>query len=55
MNPPEDRIRRTAEYLSRFRLHALHACHCTDLMSKMRLAEVAPVKEVGVGLRVEYE
>lgn len=55
MNPPEDRIRRTAEYLGQLGLQALHACHCTDLMSKMRLGEVAPLKEVGVGLQLDYE
>jgi 7,8-dihydropterin-6-yl-methyl-4-(beta-D-ribofuranosyl)aminobenzene 5'-phosphate synthase len=55
MNPPEDRIRRTAEYLGTLGLKALHACHCTDLSSKMRLGEVAPLKEVGVGLQLDYE
>ena len=55
MNPPEERIRRTVEYLERLGLKALHACHCTDLTSKMRLSEVTPLKEVGVGLQLEYE
>ncbi|MDD1751741.1 MAG: hypothetical protein LUQ38_01455 [Methanotrichaceae archaeon] len=55
MNPSEDRIRGTAECLRKFGLRALHASHCTDLISKMRLSEVAPVNEVGTGLRLKYE
>jgi 7,8-dihydropterin-6-yl-methyl-4-(beta-D-ribofuranosyl)aminobenzene 5'-phosphate synthase len=55
MNPPENQIRRTTEYLGRLRLQALHACHCTDLSSKIRLSEAAALKEVGVGLMLDYE
>jgi metal-dependent hydrolase (beta-lactamase superfamily II) len=31
------------------------ACHCTDLASKVALAGVAELKEVGVGLVLEYD
>jgi 7,8-dihydropterin-6-yl-methyl-4-(beta-D-ribofuranosyl)aminobenzene 5'-phosphate synthase len=33
----------------------IHACHCTDLNSKIALSKVVNLKEVGVGLVLEYE
>jgi 7,8-dihydropterin-6-yl-methyl-4-(beta-D-ribofuranosyl)aminobenzene 5'-phosphate synthase len=33
----------------------LHACHCTDLHSKISLASVAPMHEVGSGLQLSYD
>ncbi|MFA6362713.1 MBL fold metallo-hydrolase [Methanoregula sp.] len=33
---------------------ALHACHCTSLAAKVALAQVTPLQETGVGLRLEY-
>ena len=33
---------------------ALHPCHCTSLAAKIALAGIAPVGEVGVGLKLEY-
>lgn len=32
----------------------LHPCHCTSLAAKTALAKIAPVHEVGVGLRLSY-
>jgi len=32
----------------------LHPCHCTSLAAKIALAKLAPVHEVGVGLKLEY-
>ncbi|MDO9550354.1 MAG: MBL fold metallo-hydrolase [Methanoregula sp.] len=40
--------------LSRFNPANLHPCHCTSLGAKIALAKVAPVHEVGVGLKLEY-
>ncbi|MDP2797380.1 MAG: MBL fold metallo-hydrolase [Methanoregula sp.] len=44
----------TLAYLKDQNLAALHACHCTALMAKVALAQVAPLQETGVGLRLEY-
>ncbi len=52
--PTEHRLAGTLAYLKEQRLSSLHACHCTDLSSKIALAEVAPIKEVGVGLSLSY-
>ncbi len=44
----------TCEYLRGLGLDALHACHCTSLLAKVALAGAAPLRETGVGLRLEY-
>ena len=54
LNPPKEQLAGTIEYIKSLNLTALYACHCTDFNSKCELAKVAPVKEVGVGLGVEF-
>jgi 7,8-dihydropterin-6-yl-methyl-4-(beta-D-ribofuranosyl)aminobenzene 5'-phosphate synthase len=44
----------TLAYLKDLHPDALHACHCTSLAAKVDLAQVAPLQETGVGLRLEY-
>ncbi len=44
----------TLDYLRAQNLRSAHACHCTDLASKIRLAQVVDVREVGVGLQLSY-
>ncbi|MDZ7671831.1 MAG: hypothetical protein U5K53_03200 [Halanaerobiales bacterium] len=46
---------KTKKYIEELKLKQLHACHCTDLLSKAELAEAANLKEVGVGLKLEYK
>lgn len=50
MEPSKDQIQGTLDFFKALAPEAVHACHCTDLNSKIALAGVAPVKEVGVGL-----
>jgi 7,8-dihydropterin-6-yl-methyl-4-(beta-D-ribofuranosyl)aminobenzene 5'-phosphate synthase len=45
---------RIADEFAALKPAALHPCHCTGLAACMALAQVAPVKETGVGLRLEY-
>ena len=54
LSPDPQRIRMTGEYLLRLQLGALHACHCTSLASKIVLAGYCPLREVGVGLKIEW-
>ena len=54
LDPPEEQLRETVEFLSGLSLQALHACHCTDLRSKIALSAAAPLKEVGSGMRLHY-
>lgn len=54
-NPSEEQLRGTLAYLKKLPLRELHACHCTDLGSKIALATVAELREVGIGLRLQYQ
>ena len=55
LNPSEVQLQGTLQYMKQLRPKEVHACHCTDLNSKIALAQVANLKEVGVGLKLEYE
>jgi len=55
LNPEEKQLNGTLEYMKKLKLTALHACHCTDLNSKIALSKVANLKEVGVGLSLKYD
>jgi len=52
--PPQKQIQGTKRYLKDLNLKRIHACHCTDLKSKIALSTVVDVKEVGVGLVLKY-
>lgn len=54
LHPKEIQLQKTLEYFKQLKPPVIHACHCTDLQSKIALAGVVPLKEVGVGLRLEY-
>ncbi len=54
MSPAQEQMEGTLEYLGRLGLKSLHACHCTDLQSKIALSRVTNVREVGVGLEITY-
>ena len=51
----EGQLAGTLAYLEALQPASLHACHCTDLASKIALAGVARIKEVGVGLSLRYD
>ena len=53
-NPENAQLEGTLQYFARLNPASLHACHCTDLQSKIKLAAVAPIKEVGTGLILMY-
>ena len=55
LNPPTEQLEGTLSYFDSLRPEAVHACHCTDLPSKIALSRVVPLKEVGVGLSLEYD
>lgn len=54
LDPAPEQLAGTAAYLKALRPRSLHACHCTDLPSKIALSSVADLKEVGVGLTLEW-
>lgn len=53
-NPLKRQLEGTVSYFKRLGPAGVHACHCTDLASKIALSRVAPLKEVGVGLSLQY-
>jgi len=54
LDPSKEQLQGTLDYFRQLRPAEVHACHCTDLQSKIALARVANLKEVGVGLKIEY-
>jgi 7,8-dihydropterin-6-yl-methyl-4-(beta-D-ribofuranosyl)aminobenzene 5'-phosphate synthase len=54
LNPPAEQLEGTLAYMESLRPHEVHACHCTDLDSKIALSGVVDLQEVGVGLVLEY-
>jgi 7,8-dihydropterin-6-yl-methyl-4-(beta-D-ribofuranosyl)aminobenzene 5'-phosphate synthase len=49
-----EQIRGTCRYFEALQPSAAHACHCTDFPAKCALAQVAPLREVGAGLRLRF-
>jgi 7,8-dihydropterin-6-yl-methyl-4-(beta-D-ribofuranosyl)aminobenzene 5'-phosphate synthase len=54
LNPTKKQMQGTIDYMESLNLNTMHPCHCTDLQSKIKLSEVVGIKEVGVGLTIEY-
>lgn len=54
LDAPLERLEPTARFLADAGVKRLHPCHCTDLRAKTFLAQSLDVREVGVGLRLEY-
>jgi len=55
LNPSSEQLKFTLDYLNKVKPDILHPCHCVDLQSKIALSQVTNVKEVGVGLKLEYQ
>lgn len=55
MSPPDRQLRGTLSFFRELSPDAVHACHCTDLASKIALAGVADIREVGVGLSLCFD
>jgi 7,8-dihydropterin-6-yl-methyl-4-(beta-D-ribofuranosyl)aminobenzene 5'-phosphate synthase len=54
-NPSEKQLKGTLDYLEKLNPPVVHACHCTDLKSKIALSKVVKIEEVGVGLKLQYK
>ncbi|MFJ8459413.1 MBL fold metallo-hydrolase [Lysinibacillus xylanilyticus] len=54
LNPTKAQLDNTVRYIKNLKPTKLHACHCTDLHSKIALSTVAVLEEVGVGLQLLY-
>ena len=54
LNPSTAQLQGTVDYIKCQNTDQVHACHCTDLRSKIELAKVANLQEVGVGMVLKY-
>lgn len=50
----EETLNQTGHYFSQLNINQIHPCHCTDLAAKIHLSKFASIKEVGVGLVLNY-
>lgn len=48
-------LEKTIEYISKNHLKEIYPCHCTSLSVKAEMYKVLPIKEVGVGLELEWK
>ena len=55
LNPAPERLDHTVAQMAAWQPKALHACHCTDLKSRLALLQAVDLQEVGVGLELSYE
>ncbi len=55
LNPSSKQLFSTLEYMRSLAPKEVHACHCTDLHSKIQLSQVVELKEMGVGIVLEYD
>lgn len=54
LEPDEKQLQGTVDYLQSIHPTSIRACHCTDLRSKIAIAQVANLQEVGSGTVLEY-
>ena len=54
LDPNKMQLEGTLKYIEKLQSKTLHACHCTDLNSKIALSKISNLKEVGVGLSLNY-
>ena len=55
LEPNETELKETLEYFKKLNIKNVHPCHCTSLDFKIKLANLNPVKDVGVGLVLDFE
>jgi 7,8-dihydropterin-6-yl-methyl-4-(beta-D-ribofuranosyl)aminobenzene 5'-phosphate synthase len=53
-NPSERVLNKTVSYFKDLGTEKIHPCHCTDLRSKIALAGVVELGEVGVAFEISY-
>lgn len=54
LNPSARQLEGTLAYLAALSPARVHACHCTDLASKIALSKCVDLREVGAGLTLDY-
>ncbi|MBU3217982.1 MBL fold metallo-hydrolase [Clostridium estertheticum] len=49
-----ERVNKTIDYLKQNNIKELYPCHCTSFAVRAEIHKILPVKEVGVGLEIEW-
>jgi len=52
-DPNDEILIKTKEYLGKEDIGIVYPCHCTNLLSKIEIARVANIGEVGSGTTIE--
>jgi len=55
LDPENEVLEKTVDFFRDLKPDKIHACHCTDLKSKIELSKVVEIEEVGVGMTLAYE
>ncbi len=55
LNPSKEQMRGTLDYFAQIKPFELHAGHCTNLQSKILLAGITALKEIGSGCVLNFE
>ncbi|MEA1961494.1 MAG: MBL fold metallo-hydrolase [Bacillota bacterium] len=55
LNPPAEQMQGTVDYLKKLNPSCVHACHCTDLFSKIALSRAVQIGEIGSGICLTFE
>ncbi|AWI04809.1 MBL fold metallo-hydrolase [Clostridium drakei] len=50
----DERVSKTIQYFKQNNIKELYPCHCTSFIVKAEIHKVLPVKEVGVGLEINW-
>lgn len=48
------RVEKTIEYLKKHNIKEFYPCHCTSFAVKAEINKIIPIKEVGVGLEINW-
>ncbi|MPQ31117.1 MBL fold metallo-hydrolase [Clostridium estertheticum] len=49
-----EQVNKTIDYLKQNKIKELYPCHCTSFAVRAEIHKILPVKEVGVGLEIEW-
>lgn len=51
---PSAQLAKTIEYLKQYHIKEFYPCHCTSFLARAEIHKVLPIKEVGVGLEINW-
>jgi 7,8-dihydropterin-6-yl-methyl-4-(beta-D-ribofuranosyl)aminobenzene 5'-phosphate synthase len=55
LNPSKKQSTKTLNYFKEQNINTIHPCHCTSLDYKIKLSKYSNIKDVGVGLELDFK